>query len=208
MPPFAALAAAVLSALLTAGSEAGRRQDRPAYEITPRGAPVWLDDPIFFESGPMLSVSVRNRESEAAFVTLGVYAFDTDGRLRATSTLCLGDPIGGTSRARINRPLEFRGVTTRQRVVVTVLEVVTEHARWTLRQPEPVLLDVARRRANGYGVGLAMNRTPADGLPDPLCPCDLEATETACRTSCGGTLRAYTCSPWFPGCTRSCSCGA
>jgi hypothetical protein len=201
--PVSALSLACV--MLATHGAAERLQDRPAYEINPQGAPVWLDEPIFFENGPMLSVSVRNRENDTAFVTLGVYAFDADGRLRATSTLCLGDPLGGTSRRRVNRPLEFRGVTTRDRVVVTVLRVVTERGVWALRGSDN-LAQAARRRASGSGGRLTMTRTAASGLPQSICPCETSAVETRCRDVCEGSLTAYTCSPWFPGCTTSCTC--
>jgi len=180
--------------------------DRPAYEITPDGSPVRLEDATFFDQGPMLSLSVRNREAEAAFVTLQVFAFDADGRLKAASRLCLGDPVGGTTRARFHRPLEFRGVTTRDAVVVLVQSVVTERRTWTLAEPLDEQIARARSRANLRGVRLAMRRVRTTGLPDIVCPCDCQTIATACREICGASLGAFTCTPWFPGCTASCTC--
>lgn len=155
----------------------------------------------------MLSISIRNREAEPAYVTLQVMAFDARGALKGTARLCLGDAVGGTSRAGFLRPLEFRGVTTRDAVVVFVHSVVTERATWVLAEPLEEQIEKARRRADLTSVRLTMQRTRTSGLPEILCPCECDAIEAMCRETCGQRLESYTCTDAFDACTASCTCG-
>ena len=131
----ATVAIATLVALTTGAA------DRTAGVITPEGSPVWIDPwrATLFDT-PALWVSITNRHSAPVAFTLRVWVFDQSNQLRGTTSWCVSTPVDRSMRGVFHIPLEIRGVTARDRGVVTVESAVGGRVRWALREtPEEQL---------------------------------------------------------------------
>src|SRR5262252_7499064 len=96
--------------------------DRDAKVITPSNSPVELDPfRAFLFDTPLLTVTVRNRGSRPVLYALRVWIFEANGDLKGTLDYCAGDELGGSMRGRVNVPIDIKGVTLRDRAVVTVM---------------------------------------------------------------------------------------
>lgn len=198
------LLAVVLLAALGATSDAA---DRDAKVITPANSPVELDPfRAFLFDTPLLTVTVRNRTSKSVLYSLRVWIFDSDGDLKGTLDYCAGDELGGSMRGRVNVPIDIKGVTLRDRAVVTVMRAGSDRSTWTLSDSDADQLDAARRAANGSAGGLTFEKRDSRE-PEPWsCPCDCPAVQAGCDRTCPHGAAAFTCAPFGGTCTASCSC--
>jgi len=181
--------------------------DRDAKVITPANSPVELDPfKAFLFDTPLLTVSVRNKGTSPVSYALRVWIFEADGDLKGTLDYCVGDELGGGMRWRVNIPIDIKGVTLRDRAVVTVLRAGSGRATWTLSYTDDDQMEVARRAANGSGGGLAFDRHDNREAVPWTCPCDCPAVQSACGQICPHGAAAFTCAPFGGTCTASCSC--
>ncbi len=181
--------------------------DRDAKVITPSNSPVELDPfKAFLFDTPLLTVSVRNKGSGPVSYALRVWIFEADGDLKGTLDYCTGDELGGGTRWRVNIPIDIKGVTLRDRAVVTVLRAGSGRATWTLSDSDADQIDIARRAANGSGGGLTFTKGDNREATPWTCPCDCPAVQSACGQVCPHGAAAFTCAPFGGTCTASCSC--
>ena len=193
--------ALVCSAMLVAA-------DRPAIVINPEGSPVWLDSQrsIFFDS-PAVAVMIHNEHSEPVNYALRIWIFDERSRLKGTQDYCTFDVLGSHTRGRILIPLDFRGVTMRDRAVVAVTAVKSGRIAWTLRQAEADQLSEALAASKGSPGRLTADRAET-ATTTWTCPCECAAIEALCNRSCAETGRAgSSCTRTFDaGCAAICTC--
>jgi hypothetical protein len=199
-------AVAVIVALLLAAASV-LAADRPARVVTPSGSPIELDPfrSVLFDS-PLLSVGVRNLHSGNVSYALRVWIFQADGTLRGTLDYCAGDQLDRAMRGRVNIPLEIRGVTMRDRPVVTVLRAGSGRATWTLSESPADQLEAARRAAGGSSVTLTLRREDSRDAQLWSCPCDCETARSSCDQACAQGVAAFTCAPFGGTCSASCTC--
>jgi hypothetical protein len=108
-------------------------------------------------------------------------------------------------RTRVNFPLEIRGVTARDRAVVTVIRARSGSMAWIVRESEADQVAAARSAANGSSVRLTLDRESSPGQWS--CPCDCQEIEGTCGRLCDRQLSAFTCAPVFNGvCSAACTC--
>lgn len=200
----ATVAIATLAALMAGAA------DRTAGVITPDGSPVWIDPwrATLFDT-PALSVSLTNRHSSPVVFTLRIWVFDQSERLRGTALYCENTPLDRSMRGIFHVPLDIRGVTARDRGVVTVEHVLGDRVEWTLRETPEEALEAARTEVRGSGGRLSLERREsADVAPPLICPCDCPAVQSACERACPRDgPGAFTCFPLNgAGCSASCSC--
>jgi hypothetical protein len=195
----------MVALLLTAASIVAA--DRPARVVTPPRSPIELDPfrSVLFDS-PLLSVGVRNVHSGDVSYALRVWIFQADGTLRGTLDYCAGDQLGRAMRGRVNIPLEIRGVTMRDRAVVTVLRAGSGTATWTLDESDADQLAAARRAAGGASVTLSLHREDSRDAQPWSCPCDCETARSSCDQACRDGAAAFTCAPFAGTCSASCTC--
>jgi hypothetical protein len=186
-----------------------RAADRPAGTITPVGSPVWIDPfrATLFDT-PAVSVSVSNRHATPVTFTLRVWIFDQGGNLRGTSSYCVDTPLDRTMRGIYYVPLEIRGVTARDRGVISVESAMAARVLWTLHETPEEQLAAAREEMRGSGGQLSLDHRDGPSQLPALCPCDCEAARAMCEQACGrNALAAFTCPPSAGlGCSSSCSC--
>ena len=126
--------------------------DRDAKVITPSNSPVELDPfKAFLFDTPLLTVSVRNKGNSPVAYALRVWIFEADGDLKGTLDYCVGDELGGGMRWRVNIPIDIKGVTLRDRAVVTVLRAGSGRATWTLSYSDADQID--SRPSRGQRIG-------------------------------------------------------
>jgi hypothetical protein len=183
--------------------------DRPAYVIVPTGSPVWLDQgsAILFDS-PALSVSVENRHTRPVTFTLRIWIFDQNDRLRGVMDYCVAEPLDRAMRGRFFVPLDIRGITARDRGVVTIAAAASSAESWRLDDPAADQLTAARAEVQRYHGGLSLVRGGPPAAAVPLCPCECPAIQSACEDRCASQgAAAFTCSP-NPGggCSAGCTC--
>jgi len=182
--------------------------DRPAIVINPEGSPIWLDSlrSTFFDS-PAVAVMIRNEHSEPVNYALRIWIFDERSRLKGTQDYCTFDGFGSHTRGRILIPLDFRGVTMRDRAVVVVTAVKSGRIAWTLRQDEADQLAAALAASQGSPGHLTIERVETE-TATWTCPCECAAIEAACNRRCAETGRAASsCARTFDaGCAATCTC--
>lgn len=195
--------ALVTVAALTAGAA-----DRTAGVITPDGSPLFIDPfrATLFDT-PALTVSVANRHSEPLSFTLRIWVFDSSSQLRGTMTWCTSTPVDRNMRGVFNIPLEIRGVTARDRGVVTVESAVGTRARWALRETPDDQFAAALSEARGSGGRLSMERLARDDREPFTCPCECTDVQAGCEKTCPRGSAAFTCSPFdVSSCAAGCTC--
>jgi hypothetical protein len=153
----ATVAIATLVALTTDAA------DRTAGVITPEGSPVWIDPwrATLFDT-PALWVSITNRHSAPVAFTLRVWVFDQSNQLRGTTSWCVSTAVDRSMRGVFHIPLEIRGVTARDRGVVTVESAVGGRVRWALRETPEEQLAAALDNVRGSSGRLSMERLDRD----------------------------------------------
>lgn len=181
--------------------------DRDAKVITPANSPVELD-PLraFLFDTPLVSVWARNRTSGAVTYALRIWIFQANGDLKGVLDYCAGDELGGSTRGRLNIPIDIKGVTLRDRAVVAVVRAGSGKSTWTLYESDEDQMEAARRAANGSGARLSFARQDSRDPVPWSCPCDCPAVQAACDRLCPHGASAFTCSPFNGTCTASCSC--
>jgi hypothetical protein len=198
---------AIAVALLAVAASAAAA-DRPARVITPDGSPLELDPhrAVLFDS-PAVWVGIRNVYSKPINYALRVWIFTSDGALRGTLDYCTGDVLDRAMRSRVQMFLEIKGVTVRDRAVVTVLRAASDGITWTLRDSDAEQFSEARSAANGGGGHLRFERQESRDAQPWTCPCDCHAIQQACGETCERGAAAFTCAPVNSGvCSASCTC--
>ena len=157
---------------------------------------------------PLVWVGIRNEHTAWVSYQLRLWIFRSDGSLRGTLDYCTGDVLDRATRSRVNMPVEIRGVTMRDRAVVTVLRAASGRTTWTLRESDADQLDTARRAADGSGGRLTLDRRDSRDVQPWTCPCDCPAVQAACDRTCTDRgAAAFTCAPVFvAACSASCTC--
>jgi hypothetical protein len=117
---------------------------------------------------------------------------------------CTADLLDRATRGRINFPLDLRGVTVRDRVVVTVIRARSGSMAWIVRESEADQASAARAAANGASGRLTLDRASTPGEWD--CPCDCHEIESTCGRLCDRQLSAFTCAPVLGVCSAACTC--
>jgi hypothetical protein len=182
--------------------------DRTAGVITPDGSPLWIDPwrATLFDT-PALSVSVTNRHTSPVAFTLRIWVFDQAERLRGTMTWCVSTTVDRSMRGIYYIPLEVRGVTARDRGVVTVESVVSDRVTWTLHETPEEQLAAALADARGSSGRLSMERLARDEREPFACPCECQTVQAMCEQSCARGLGAFACNPIeISGCAAGCTC--
>jgi hypothetical protein len=183
--------------------------DRTAGVITPDGSPLYIDPwrATLFDT-PALTVSITNRHSDPVAFTLRVWVFDQSNQLRGTMTWCVSTPVDRSMRGVFNIPLEIRGVTARDRGVVTVESAVGGRVRWALRETPEEQLAAALDDVRGSGGRLSMERLDRDEREPFACPCECPEVQAMCEKTCvRGGLGAFACNPMdLNGCAAGCTC--
>lgn len=195
-------------ALVTIAALSAGAADRPAGVITPDGSPLFIDPfrATLFDT-PALAVSVANRHSEPLSFTLHIWVFDSSNQLRGTMTWCTSTPVDRNMRGMFNIPLDIRGVTARDRGVVTVESAAGGRARWALRESLEDQLAAALSEARGSGGRLSMERLERDAREPFACPCECPQVEAGCERSCSRGIGAFTCNAFdLTGCAAGCTC--
>jgi hypothetical protein len=200
---------AACALLVVVGVGRADAADRPAYVITPVGSPLWLDPSraVLFDS-PAVSVSVENRHTGPVSFTLRIWIFDSQDRLRGAMDYCVAQTLDRGTRGVFFLPLDIRGVTARDRGVVTVVAAASAEAAWRVEQSTAEQLSAALAEMRRYGGRLSVSRDRVQSSEAPLCPCECEAIQSACEDTCRDAgLAAFTCNPSpAPGCSAGCTC--
>jgi hypothetical protein len=182
--------------------------DRDASVITPSGSPVWLDPvrALLFDS-PAVAVMLENHHTAPVTTALRIWIFDPDLRLRGSTDYCAAETMDRNTRGQVLVPLEIRGVTTRDRAVITLSAVAYDGGTWRMREAEPEQLKVARAVAEGAPAHLAFDREDG-GVASWECGCDARAVEARCLDRCAGTgLATHAATRLLvTGCVASCTC--
>jgi hypothetical protein len=183
--------------------------DRTARTITPEGSPLWIDPfrATLFDT-PALSVSVTNQHAAPLQFTLRIWVFDQSERLRGTMLYCVNTPLDRSMRGVFYVPLDIRGVTPRDRGVVTVESVVGDRILWTLQEPPEEQVEAARAEVRGFSGRLSFARHDSEAVGPFTCPCDCPPIQSSCEQVCGHqSLAAFSCFPADgTGCAAGCSC--
>ena len=182
--------------------------DRTAGVITPDGSPLYIDPwrATLFDT-PALSVSITNRHSTPVVFTLRVWVFDQSDQLRGTTTWCMSTPVDPSMRGVFYIPLEIRGVTARDRGVVTVESAAAERVRWALHEGPEEQLAAALDDVRGSGGRLSMERLDRDEQEPFTCPCECPEVQAMCEQTCARGLGAFACTPIdLTGCAAACTC--
>jgi hypothetical protein len=198
----ATVAIATLVALTTGAA------DRTAGVITPDGSPVWIDPwrATLFDT-PALWVSITNRHSAPVAFTLRVWVFDQSNQLRGTTSWCVSTPVDRSMRGVFHIPLEIRGVTARDRGVVTVESAVGGRVRWALRETPEEQLAAALDNVRGSSGRLSMERLDRDEHEPFTCPCECPQVQAMCEQTCAHGVGAFACNPMdLNGCAAACTC--
>jgi hypothetical protein len=198
-----AMVAIAMFVALTAGAA-----DRTAGVITPEGSPVWIDPwrATLFDT-PALTLSITNRHSDPVAFTLRVWIFDQSNQLRGTTTWCVSTPVDRSMRGVFHIPLEIRGVTARDRGVVTVESAAGGRVRWALRETPEEQFAAALDDVRGSGGRLSMERLDRDEREPIICPCECPQVQATCEQTCVHGLGAFTCTPIdLNGCAAACTC--
>lgn len=169
---------------------------------------MWLDPfrAVFFDT-PTIWASVENHHSAPVSYALRIWIFDASSRLKGTADFCSGDTLDRSMRTRVIIPLDVRGVTMRDRAVVTVVAAGSQRAVWTLRESDADQLAAARSASQGSSGRLSLDRRDP-GAVAWSCPWECQAIEATCHRRCDDRgLSAFTCAPTLGmGCSASCTC--
>lgn len=183
--------------------------DRPAYVIQPDGSPLRLDPSraTLFDT-PALSVSVENRGTVPITFTLRIWIVDQQSRLKGAMDFCVAEPLDRSSRGIYFIPLSVKGVTARDRGVVTVSAAISEKESWSLRESDDAQIEAARAEADRLAPTLTLARGAAPVPDAPRCPCVCATVVAWCDRTCSRTrAAAFTCSPNpAAGCEAGCTC--
>jgi hypothetical protein len=134
--------------------------DRPAIVIAAAGSPVWLDPQraLFFDA-PSILLVVRNEHTEPVNYHLRIWIFDDRSHLKGTVGYCTEHLLDRATRARVFVPLDMRGVTLRDRAVVSVVRAASARRSWRLQQTDSEQLAAAEAAATGLRAQLSFERS-------------------------------------------------
>jgi hypothetical protein len=198
----------VLLVLALASAQVAAAQDKPISVVDTDPMPVMVEGGTFFLFGGQVAVSVRNRHTERVLVTLRAWVFDQRGRLKGTTSYCMGEWLDRGTRRVQSFALDVQGLVSSDEVSVGVEQVIAERKGWSILEQPADATTQARQGVMGARRRLRLEEWPNDGRPLTPCPCECQAVAVSCESHCADTgLKAFTCAPAIPdGCAASCSC--